>query len=306
VLAAPAASPAGDPEDGLPEPPTAKMDGRAFRRLIDFKSRPVAPLVVQRPVDLQPIQPDRRAKRKQKRCYDFNHSGPVWMAEVYGGPSYASRTLFTGDPEFFDYRDDRLGTERFDWAYNAGLRAALIFRRNWAVRAGLHYNQITEIFEYYDPNSKHIDIDIVQTPQGPDTTTTITYGEGHVKRYNRLGLLDLPVQMGLELRGGNSGVRVHAGASVNLLFWKSGGLFAPGKVPATFTPGKQDLDVFRRRTGLSLLGSVQWFYHLAPRSRVFAELGYRKIVRPVSHPGYPLEQRYGLWDLQVGLSRILP
>jgi hypothetical protein len=92
---------------------------------------------------------------------------------------------------------------------------------------------------------------------------------------------------------------------VNVLFWKRGDILSMNDQPASFDPSDGELEVFRPRTGLSVSGSVQWFYHLKPRLRVFAEPYFRQVLRPVTLSTQPVEQRYGIGGIRMGLTKIL-
>ncbi len=245
---------------------------------------------------------------KYKNCYDFNTHPNVFLVDAYIGPSMARKDLRSVKAEESWYRQSRLTTESRDWAFNAGVRGTLLFNQNFLLRAGLHYDQIVETFQYVDQQYR-----VEKTKQVWDPVTsswkTISngweYGEHYTKTYNRFGMLDIPLQAGVEVRNGRSGVSIQAGASLNILFWKSGSILSPQEQPASFTPADHELDVFRARTGLSVMGSVQWFYHLRPRWRVFAEPYFRQVLRPVTVDAHPVEQRYGIGGVRLGLTRIM-
>ena len=181
---------------------------------------------------------------------------------------------------------------------------------NFLIRTGLHYDQMTERFEYIDP--KYV-ITHVANVYHPDTglttldTTGVEYGENYQKTYNRFGMLDIPLAVGVELRKGRSGFNFNAGMTINFLFWKRGAIISPETGgPVWFTPGQKDAaDIFRPNSGLSATASVQWFYHLKPRLRIFVEPSFRKMLRPVTLPSHPIEQRYGIGGLRFGLTKIL-
>lgn len=257
------------------------------------------------------IPPARKRKPKKKNCYDFEKQASVWLLDAYAGPSLARKTL-RADEDNLPYLNRRLATEHGDWfAYNAGLRASWLFNRNFLLRAGVHYEQFTEVFEFIDPNSVTVTVEyrtevVNGVPVTIADTVGVDFGENYVKTYNRFGLLDIPVAAGVELRRGNAGLNLNAGASLNLLFWKRGDIIAPGAdVPVAFTPGQNGLEVFRPRVGLSLSGSVQFFYHLRPRLRVFAEPYYRHVLQPVNQVGHPVEQRYNIVGIRLGMTKIV-
>lgn len=255
------------------------------------------------------VHPRVSKKKAPRRCYDFHTNRQAWLLDAYAGPSLVHKSLETGNPEYHDYIDDRQQTEQHEIAFNAGLRASYLFAENFVVRTGLHYDQFTEKFEYIDPNFINTTIRIRQNLVNGQwvtvTDTVIEYGSNYVKTYNRFGMLDIPLQAGLELRNGPTGISLNLGGSLNILFWKRGSMLDLDGNPAKFTPEKQQFDVFQPRVGLSLLGSIQWYYHLGPKTRVFAEPYYRHILEPVTKPGYPVKQNYGIGGIRFGVTKIL-
>jgi hypothetical protein len=258
---------------------------------------------------LKPRPAKIKAKKAASHCYDFARQPSVWMLEAYLGPSLAQREM-NARPDDRPYLNKRLSTEKRDLAYNVGVRAALMLKGNFLVRAGLNYDQMTEVFEYIDPEYVRTIVANVYDPNTGLTTLDtvgVEYGEKYLKTYNRFGMLDLPLTAGIELRKGRSGFNINAGMSFNLLFWKRGAILAPQtNEPAWFTPSADpNLDVFRVRAGMSATASVQWFYHVKPRLRVFVEPSFRKVLRPVTLQNHPVEQRYGIGGLRLGFTRIL-
>ena len=231
------------------------------------------------------------------------------LLDAYLGPSLTRKEMRTG-PDNQPYLAQRRNTETKDWSFSAGLRASLLLDRHFLLRSGIHYDQITEVFEYIDPNS--VEVTIRQTTQivngQPVTvidTLGVEYGEKYLKSFNRFGMLDIPLQAGVELRNGRTGLSLNGGIALNVLFWKRGAIISPvDGQPAYFTPGSGTVEVFRANAGLSAMGSVQWFCHLRPRLRVFAEPYVRMVLRPVNVPGHPVEQRYGILGLHIGVTRI--
>ncbi|MCC6279727.1 MAG: hypothetical protein IT262_03945, partial [Saprospiraceae bacterium] len=250
-----------------------------------------------------------RNKKETRSCYDFAEHPNVLLVDGYFGPSLTRKEMRTG-PDNQPYLAQRRNTETKDWSFSAGLRASLLLDRHFLLRSGVHYDQITEQFEYIDPD--FVEVTIRQTTQiingQPVTvidTLSVDYGEKYLKSFNRFGMLDIPLQAGVELRNGRTGVSINGGIALNVLFWKRGAILSPvDGQPAYFTPGSGTVDVFRTRAGLSAMGSVQWFCHLRPRLRVFAEPYVRMVLRPVNVPSHPVEQRYGMLGLNVGVTRI--
>ncbi len=252
-----------------------------------------------------------RKRKDSHNCYDFSQNPNVWLIDAYAGPSFSKKQLDARAPAFESYRQQRSNTESRDFSFNAGIRGSLLFGRHFLIRTGLHYEQMTEVFEYVDPNYIKYLVEITQTiidnkPVTIIDTIGVDYGENYVKTFNRYGLLDIPVEAGVELRKGRFGLSLNGGLSLNILFWKRGTILTAAGQPAPFTPGEKNAtEVFRPRTGLSVGGSAQLFFHLQPRLRVFAEPYFRQVLKPLTLDNQPVEQHYRVGGVKIGLTKIL-
>lgn len=255
---------------------------------------------------LKPFKSGARRKKVQPRvCYDFNRHPSALLIDVYAGPSIAQRSL-TSRQDDEPYLKQRLATESRDLAFNAGLRASLMFNRNFLLRTGLHYDQFTEVFEYIDPTS--VTYTLKFTPGNPiPDTIGVQYGENYLKTYNRYGALDIPLMVGVEMRSGRSGFNINAGISANVLFWKRGAIIDPQThEPARFGGKKETLseEVFRTRLSLSAGATVQWYWHVTPHTRLFVEPSFRQVLRPVTLQSHSVDQRYSILGLRLGYTMI--
>jgi len=252
----------------------------------------------------------RKKKQPLKNCYNFAQHPRVWLLDAYAGPSLPQRQLTAMQSESDDYLQQRRNTEKTNWAFHAGVRGSLLFGRHFLLRTGAHYEQMTEVFAYGDPN--YIRVLTEQTSHLVDgtwktvlDTISISYGEHYVKTFNRFGMLEIPLLVGAEFRAGRVGVSVQGGASLNVWFWKRGTILNAGGSPQNFTPGQEDASpVFRHRAGWSATASAQLFYHLRPRLRVFAEPYDSHAFRPLTLASQPVAQHYTIWGLKLGLTKI--
>lgn len=251
-----------------------------------------------------------RKKKDPKYCYDFAQNPNVWMLDVYAGPSFSKQGIEAKNADFGNYAQMRRSTEQPDWSFNAGLRGSLLLGRHFLVRSSAHYEQRTEIFEHFDPSYVKYIVEIINKPGEPPIIDTVgvDYGENYVKTFNRFGMLDIPLEVGGEMRSGRFGLSLNAGVSLNVLFWKRGKILSPDGQPATFTPGADEpyvIEAYRPRTGLSASASAQLFFHIKPRFRVFAEPYYRRVLKSVTPDAYPIEQRFSNWGIKIGATKIL-
>lgn len=250
-----------------------------------------------------------KKKKKNENCYDFASHRTVLMVDAYAGPETADRSFSTKNAENKPYLAKRQQTEGRGWGFNGGLRATAVFREHFTASAGIQYNQFTEVFSYVDPTSIEFDVHVKIDPTTGEATfdtSDIHFGERRVKTYNRYGFLDIPVALGYEVRQGRGGIRFQGGAALNLLFHKRGTILSPdtGK-PVSFTPDKPGaIDVFTSNAGLSIQGSMQFFWSYEPRTRFFAEPYFRKILDPVTLDSHPVSARYDLWGARFGVTKI--
>ncbi len=257
-----------------------------------------------------PLAEKKPGPQSTQKCYSFSNKGGVWMLDAYGGPAWLLPEWRIHNSELDTYVAARRRTETPDGAFNAGLRASYFIHPNLVLRTGLHYDQWVERFEYFDPNFIRYHIVITQKLINGQwvsiaDTVGVEYGSEYRKTYNRFGLLDIPLQIGAEWRQGAMGFSLNAEASINVLFHKRGYVLDTDGQPVSFTPGSGGRDVYRPRVGWSTGGSVQAFYHIAPRTRLFAEPYFRVVFRPITLPAYPIEQRQSIAGLRVGVSQIL-
>jgi hypothetical protein len=283
-----------------------------IRKLLDFSNLPMlkaeTPVTARPSVGLPAMKPfksgARRKKIQPKVCYDFNRHPSALLVDVYAGPSIAQRSL-TSRLDDEPYLKQRLATERRDLAFNAGIRASLMFQRNYLLRTGLHYEQITEVFEYIDPTS--VTYTLKFTPGNPiPDTIGVQYGENYLKTYNRYGMLDIPLMLGVEMRSGRTGFNVNAGISANVLFWKRGAIIDPQTHEPERFGQKETLseEVFRTRLSLSAGATVQWYWHASNRIRLFIEPSFRQVLKPVTLSNHPVDQRYSILGLRMGSTMI--
>lgn len=297
VLSLPAVAPALAPTGLIAAAPLDRIEPK----LLTFSRIPVLPKA----------RPFIRKRKDPKYCYDFAQNPNVLMLDAYAGPSFNKRRLEPATPDFNAYADKRRSTQQNDWSYNAGLRASLLLGRHFLLRTGLHYEQMTEVFEYIDPNYVKYIVEITTTiidnkPVTIVDTVGVEYGENYVKAYNRYGLLDVPLEIGGEMRRGRFGVSINAGVSFNVLFWKRGTALSFDGQPVPFTPGEKGaVDIFRKRTGCSVSGSAQMFFHLQPTVRLFAEPYYRRTLKPVTLDQQLVGQRNSNWGVKIGMTKIL-
>ncbi len=277
---------------------------------------PVKPIALSSPgLSAPPLQPAAsepagKPRSTTRKCYSFSDKGKVWLLDAYAGPAWSLPKWNVRDAELDTYVTQRRRTETPEGAFNAGIRLSYFLHPHIVVRTGLHYDQWTERFEYTNPDFIRYHVTITQKLINGQwvsvvDTVGVEYGAEYIKTYNRFGLLDIPLQIGAEWRSGVVGISLNAGFSANVLFHKRGTILDTDGNPLSFTPGSEGREVYSPRVGLSANGTMQWFYHVAPRTRLFAEPYFRWVLRPITAASYPIEQRQHLVGLRLGVSQIL-
>lgn len=276
--------------------------------LLAVKQPLVASEGAEPPYRFAPIKPLWRKKKDAKHCYSFAQHGTSWLLDAYTGLARPARSFADVQPGFENYAAQRDQTERFAFGMTGGLRGSLVWGP-FMIRTGLHYTQFTEVFENETVNSIRtiivIDSTLVNGQWVKTEKTVREFGSKFSRSYNRFGMLDVPLLVGAEMHFGRGGVSLNAGGAANILFWKRGSVFAPSNQVDTPPNGTALEPFFKASTGFSLVGSAQGFWHIAPRTRVFVEPYFQRILKPVTLGSYPLAQRYNIVGVNMGVTRII-
>jgi Outer membrane protein beta-barrel domain len=281
------------------------VDAANFARPENFET------IAERPMPMLPIKEQALATvyatgkhKKQKDRYHFDHKNTFWMVDLYTGFNVLDKQLSVTDPKQTSYMNKRNETERYDWAFSGGVQATVLLHQHFRISTGLHYDQITEVFEFTDPNA----VDYIVTERNnPDTIGKIT-GTRYIKSFNRFGMLEVPLMVGYEWRKARWGFNINAGASANLLFGYDGRMMADAgrnvmqfsTIEAVSTPSP-----FNAKTGFSLMSNAQVFYHIRPQWRIFVAPYVRQQLQSITTTEHQIQQRYTIGGLQVGMTRIL-
>lgn len=279
-----------------------------LKKWADFDLLPAGQATFETPEIARPKPPVRifKSKKRKPECPSFAEHGTAFFLDIYASPDRAVKFLTNHDTDKPGYLADRRNSEKQGFAWSAGARAGVLLGGKYTLRAGLHYSQVHETFEYFDPLDLKFLVETNPTTGLPDTLQWI-YGESYKKSFNRFGLLDLPVTFGTEIGRGRFGLSLHGGAAINLLFWKRGSVISPENgEPISFTPGaKNGENVFVKNTGFSLLAGAQAFWQMNKKTRFFIEPHYRHRLKSVTLPTHPVDQKMGQGGLSFGLTRLI-
>jgi hypothetical protein len=254
-------------------------------------------------LNIKPIKPFWR-KKNSRNCYDFSSHDAVFMLEAYFSPLLMQKTL-DSIPTISESGliKKRTSTESNSIALSTGVRGALILGP-FVFRAGLNYNQFTEVFKYADKTAIQVTsyyeiVDGVRVEVKPPTTEV---GKREIINYNRFYMLDIPILAGFEVRKHRMGVSLNGGISTNLFFGKRGEILDKD---GNLLKIKGNTAIFKKNVGFSALADAQIFYHYNAQTRLFVEPSYQKILKSVASIDYSLKQNYQMWGLKLGVARIL-
>jgi hypothetical protein len=244
-------------------------------------------------------------------CPDFSSRTKGEMSmDVYYSSDFPLRTLAPINSEFDGYAFARDETETELYSFSLGVRAAYHVSPSIAIRAGLHYSQINERFNFEDPNSQQVKTIITIDSSfingmweiTRDTQRVNLTGVSEIQHYNRYRMLDIPILLSYEYVTDKFDLSVNGGVMLNLLFKKKGRFLDANLMPASFDSGDpSQFNAFKKNIGLSIYGSFTFAYKLNPQWSILIEPNMRHYVNQVSLNSYPLKQSYTTIGVATGV-----
>jgi hypothetical protein len=236
-------------------------------------------------------------KSRIKRYADAGRFDQLRFIELYGGARYSHTFMDAKSIEFEDYATQRKATERADFGWEAGVRATFLMNRFWVLQTGLQLAQNTRAFHYDDI--------IVRKTAMPGAADSI-YMTGVVKYkkvYHRIHTLDLPVSFGMEIRNGLHGLRVSAGAELNLGVKSRGGMmFDIDGDRAVFT-ATDARSLYKPWIGGRVIAQTQFFKSFNGRDRFFIEPAISFQPFSGTRTDYPIAEKPLVGSLRLGYAK---
>ena len=243
-------------------------------------------------------------------CYNFGGGGVGnFMLDVYAGPSLHFRSLTSRNEDVSDYINARDSTESLRMGMNAGVRLSYYLPTGLFARAGLHYQQVNELFDLIDATSIRdiITIDSIFDTNGQfirvDRDTVTTTGTRIKKTYNRFHTVDIPLLVGYQIEHGDWSYGIQAGPVINIAFSKKGDILTPNGVPGSFGDSN-DPDynpVFKDNLGLGVYGAGFIQRRIGENLFAFAEPHVLHRIKSITLDGYPIEHRQTVGGLALGV-----
>jgi len=249
--------------------------------------------------------PDYVYKERDDDKGDKNWSSSIGFNFIYG--KAPSRLSPNGD-SIADYLQNRKDTETSLDAVRIGLDLRWQHKSGFYIKPGVEYEQINERFDYVFTRDTVLDQadQIVATVYDINGTPSDSIGTARVVErytldkeiYNRYHSIDIPILIGYASQKNKFGWFVEGGASMNLWFKARGQIvdFAGSDIRLT-----DNADLFKPRTGISLIGSIGLSYQLTEQFNLSLSPSIKYHLGSISSDENLIDQKYTNVGLQLGL-----
>ncbi len=241
----------------------------------------------------------------EPKCATFGKWLKLYFyGDMYFSPDVAFRKLESKGADYEDYTASREATESQSFSYSAGARFSVVSNYGIALRTGLVYSQINEIFDYENEREERIFIENHYDDDGNliRTDTIIETGTRYLTTYNHYRMWDIPVLLGYELNFKKFTLALNGGVYLNLISRQKGNFLSPDLVPVTFTSDQENTyPAFKEKLNMSLYGSLAFYYNLNERWQIMLEPQLRYYLDPMTRPDYMVDQQYITTGLNTGL-----
>lgn len=273
----------------VPEPKQL-ASGRAGKILMDYRALDVSPLTF-----------------PETGCARFSEGQPAFFLALTAGPVLPMRQFSGRSEEFTEFANQRSRNESVELSYGGSARLSVVFPWGGAIRSGVSYTRINEQLVY--KNSKVRIITDIYDPDGNVIGTDTTYHEGStaLKYNNRHRLVDIPVQLGYEIRYDKLTLAANAGINVNIAYSQQGSyLSSEDLLPTRFDSDDPNAEpVYKTSVGVGWHASLGLHYQLNDRLDLMAEPYLRYYPKSFTRDDYPLKQKYMLGGIGLGLRVLL-
>lgn len=225
--------------------------------------------------------------------------------DLFFSPDFANQMLEYKSDDFKEHAQLRRERERPYYSFNTGVRVNFLTEFGWAIRTGLVYTQINEIFE-----TNHTEVEAIVDGSGNQIEIL---GIRSVNIRNKYKMIDIPIIFGYEASMKNFDLNVNGGVYLNLRSSQSGAFFSPiDDQVVYFTKGHpDDYDVFKNNIGLSIFMGVGFNFDLtnalnaSKRTQLMIEPHVRFYPKSFALDNYILNQKYFSTGVMIGLRRDL-
>jgi hypothetical protein len=222
----------------------------------------------------------------------------IQYLEMYGGTDLTWREF--SDDSNSGYLKLRASSTQTSLAYNLGIRYVRVFKNNWLIRAGLHYGQINERFNFKEGNV--IQTTFILNNSGDTTGSYQTSFTRFKTTYNRYRTFDLPFSIGRQFIWEKWKLQLDAGAVVNLRSINTGEVLSLQEKPVSIhADGSENPYQLKRNIGIGLIGSIGSYYQLNDQWAFFAETNMRYNPTSMTQNSLSLKQKFHTGGIRLGV-----
>jgi hypothetical protein len=222
----------------------------------------------------------------------------IQYLEMYGGTDLTWREF--SDNSNTGYLKLRASSTQTSLAYNLGIRYVRVFKNNWLIRAGLHYGQINERFNFKEGNV--IQTTFILNNSGDTTGSYQTSFTRFKTTYNRYRTFDLPLSVGHLFSWEKWKLQLDAGAVVNLRSINTGEVLSLQEKPVSIhADGSENPYQLKRNIGIGLIGSIGSYYQLNDQWALFAETNMRYNPTSMTQNSLSLKQKFHTSGIRLGV-----
>lgn len=236
--------------------------------------------------------------------------GERWFAglDLSYSQDWMQRSLYPKAVDFEGYAQLRNTAEAFQSAHTAALRLSLISASGITLRGGIQVTRFSESFAHTTEQKELRFLprrDASGNVIGTDTVFQVI--RTNYNHLNRFKMVDIPLTIGYEFPWGKANFSLHAGPVFNMAFYQQGRFLAEdGERIVDFSSSTPDAyPAFRNRLSMGFYGSVNLSYPLTPSVHLFAEPYLRVFPGAFTNADYPLEQRYRVQGVFIGIRKVM-
>ena len=233
-----------------------------------------------------------------------------WAVDLTYGPGYALRSMIPKSSESTGYAVLREQHEMV--VYDQTIQARISYISKWGVaaRAGINYGHTVEKFslirDSVTRSTTTITIDTFFNPDGSFTITTDTMniptpGRLEKIKYNHHRTLQIPIILAYETRLGDWTFHLNGGVMMNFLLDRKGEILNPSNQVSDISTNGGTYDAFNDQWGMLLTASVGANYRLTDQLHATIEPTLRHTLKSITSSSYPLDQKYTMINLNIGL-----
>ncbi len=231
-----------------------------------------------------------------------------FYVEFFGSPDVAFKNMKYKTIAGTNYGNMKDSTETKQLSYTIGMRLTKELGENLVFKTGLQYSRINERFDYRNENERNTTTVVtIRTITNSDGTTTTIRDTSIVEQvgyrvkttYNHYRSFDIPVLFGYEYAAEDWKVNLNGGAVFNLSSWQEGDFLDTSYSPVSFT--KSTSPIFKKKTGISLYGSISLIKSIGERTDLFAEPYLRYSLTDRTTSASPFTERFHTAGMLLGI-----